>query len=472
MKSIITQSRLVFLAGELPSEIVQSSNKKPKDLENKDVIDQHIPSKIEATAIALSKSQKKLNEITKKNKADLLSEVEKKEEKLAKKEIGEALAPFEMNTKMLAESEMTPEVMQAWYKNTNSIFQIAFHKAYLRLGLTQPEDRIKRFAYLSTVSIMSLWINQAIGTLTHELGHKTVADAQGVEGWLENGGKRTNIGSFFVSTLGSFEERAYCTDDKTKTTSAENAAFSAAGLNANSKLAENTVKKIQTSEGHMMDGAPYAMNKIVGSLYFLKGGISSNSSEISDSENYVLALEEQGYKVNKNDIIKLQAASFLLSGGTWSLLNAATQFVWNGKEKVEPIGVQVGGTKIMMPELTTWLNSDNVSLGAKTLLKNNKLPNTSFIAGLEAAILGNKNVKPEITAGVITKKGKWSVEAEATSNGSAPYMEGKVSRKLPEINPDISAFVKGTYGRGKTEREQREHPGGSKGVSAGVEWRW
>ena len=394
----------------------------------------------------------------------------KKLEKQAAHDIEKAIATFELNTKMLAGEKMTTEGMMGWYKNTNAIFQKGFDAAYDQLNITHSDEKIKRFVFLAVTSTMSGWVNQAVSATAHEIGHKEMAESKGAEAYLQIGGKKKSIGEFFLSTLGSLDERSCHYSSNRILSAKEEAEISAGGININERLANLSAKKIQLGEGHIMDGTPYAMNKLLGVVYFLRGGITGTESSRSDSKRYVSFLQEQGFEdVTKDDIIKLQAVSFLLSGGTWSLLRGATRFIWQGKERVEPVGVQVGGAKIMMPELTTWLNGDNVSLGIQTRIKKKK---TSFLVGLEKAVLGNTKIRPEITAGVNTKKGDWGLEAEMTSNGSTPYLEGKISRKLPKIDKNLSIFGKGYYGEGRTQREKRERPKGSKGGYLGVEYKW
>jgi hypothetical protein len=403
------------------------------------------------------------------SEANDFADLEKKTSKKPyKKKVEQISSILEFNKNMFAGEKMTSEGMFSWYKNTNTMFQKKFEIAYKNPDFSCADEKVKRLMFLGFYSILSGYINYALGSTAHELGHMEKAQAIGAHMTeFRKGNEKISIGELFLNILGDRSHLIHFWK-KNNMTFKEKSAVSGAGINVNERLANLTAKKIQLGEGHIMDAAPYTLNKIWGLNYFSTEG--NAPQEFNDAIKYVDILQKQGFKdVTKEDIIKLQATSFLFSGGTWNMMKGVYKFINEGEEKVEPMGVEVGNTKIMMPELTTWLNPDNVSLGIQTRIKNKQLPKVLFLFGLEKSIFGNKNVKPEITTGFNTKLEDLEFEAEITSNGSNPYLEGKISKKFYK---GFSIFTNVYFGQGKTQREQRERLKSSKGCSVGFEYKF
>jgi hypothetical protein len=157
------------------------------------------------------------------------------------------------------------------------------------------------------------------------------------------------------------------------------------------------------------------------------------------------------------NVIMLSAASCLLSGGFLSLARGTYQYVAEGDLQVQPLSVGIGEVTVFWPKLTTWLNSDNVSL----LVSIDAAWKDSIFmrAGLDTPILGGNNPSPELTLGARVKIQRLSVGMEATSRFvKLPFFLGSMELELTDM---FSAGVEGFYGEGNTMREMREYPLGS-----------
>jgi hypothetical protein len=191
------------------------------------------------------------------------------------------------------------------------------------------------------------------------------------------------------------------------------------------------------------------LNKLWGINYFLVTGPTS------DSENYLDLLHAQGYgAVAAADVIALHAASFLLSGGSLSLANGAFRFIFQGDSIVKPLVLRLGEARVFWPELTTWLNPDNVSL---LVTFDAEWKDGLFMrAGVDTPILGNTSAPPELTLGARVRMEALSFGLEVTSRfAGLPFFSGNAELDLTDF---LSAGIEGFYGAGNTMRELREYP--------------
>jgi len=218
------------------------------------------------------------------------------------------------------------------------------------------------------------------------------------------------------------------------------------------QIASDTATKINHQDGHITDMAPYMINKLWGISYFsLKG-------PDSDARNYVSSLNILGYRrINQQDVIYMNVASFLLSGGTISLMKGAFTYISEDNASVAPVGITLDNIEVCWPEFTTYLNSDNVSANVfvDTVVGNN----TYLRIGGEKAIMGKTRANWEFTLGIECAVGDFIPGLETTSNFKGfPFIKGSLSYKFTE---HLLLGAEAFYGKGHTLREVREFPAGS-----------
>jgi hypothetical protein len=214
-------------------------------------------------------------------------------------------------------------------------------------------------------------------------------------------------------------------------------------------IADSIAGRIIRGEGNVMDIAPYVLNKTWGIGYFMETGLTS------DAANYMTLLRGQGYdSVTRDSVIALTAATCLLSGGMLSLAMGGIDYIACSRSAIRPLGISIGDTSLYWPELTTWLNPQNVSL---RVLVNAAWREIFFARlGIEAPVLGNTGVNPEVTIGVTIWISSVGLGMDVTSQFDGfPFLKGRAELRLSGM---FSAGIEGFYGEGTTMSEVREYP--------------
>jgi len=341
-----------------------------------------------------------------------------------------------------------------WQENANALFQLGLDSVSDYFDLHRPGKELFRFGVLSLFAGAGYIVNQAFSLTAHDERHMETArsiGAWGVSLVRTSNGQEMSIWEFLLEAFNFTSEPGLYTYSKDNPTLNEQAYVASEGLNTNMLIADMISRKINEGAGHITDLAPYLLNKLWGINYFLETGPTS------DAGNYVNLLNEQGYsKVARGNIIFLHAASCLLSSGFLSLTRGTYDFIVEGESMVKPLGLRIGEVSVFWPELTTWLNSDNVSLLVSV---DASWQNIVFMrAGIDSPILGGIDVNPELTFGVGVKIHSLSLGMEFTSHFvKLPFFIGSAELDLSDM---FSVGVEGFYGERNTMRELREYPHG------------
>jgi hypothetical protein len=258
-----------------------------------------------------------------------------------------------------------------------------------------------------------------------------------------------SIWEFFLEAFNFTSEPGLYTYSKDNPTLNDQAYVAGEGLDTNMLIADMVATKIVEGAGHITDLAPYLLNKLWGINYFTVTGPTS------DAGDYVNLRSEQGYStVTRRNVIYLDAASCLLSGGFLSLMKGTYDFIVEGDPMVKPLVLRIGEVSVFWPELTTWLNPDNVSLLVSVDAAWRDI--VFMRAGLDSPVLGNTSVNPELTLAMRVKIRRLSLGAELTSHFvSLPFLKGSTEFDLSDI---FSVGVEAYYGERNTMRERREYP--------------
>lgn len=339
-----------------------------------------------------------------------------------------------------------------WQTNTNSLLQLGFDGASELLDLRDPGKVFLRIAVLAFFTGTGAIVDQAFALTAHDARHMEAARAIGATdvGLVRSDNLQDmSIGEFFFEAFNFTAEPGLYTYTKANATLAEQAYVSGEGLDTNMLIADMTARKIGEGAGHITDLAPYVLNKLWGINYFLQTGPTS------DAGNYVRELNQQGYAAVTTDrVIGLQLASVALSGGSLSLMRGAWDFVTVGSSAVQPLRLRVGEGSVFWPEVTTWLNPDNVSLRItvdaewKDVLR--------LRAGVDTPVLGSTAGGPELTLGASGKIQTLRAGLEATTR----FVGFPLFIATAELDLDrmFSFGVEGHYGERSTMREMREYP--------------
>jgi hypothetical protein len=121
---------------------------------------------------------------------------------------------------------------------------------------------------------------------------------------------------------------------------------------------------------------------------------------------------------------------------------------------VKPLGIRIGELSLFWPELTTWLNPDNVSL--LVMVDAAWRDNVFMRVGIDSPILGSTSMNPELTFGVKLRISRLILGTELTSHFVGfPFLKGSTEF---DLNDTFSMGVEGYYGQRNTMRELREYP--------------
>jgi hypothetical protein len=361
---------------------------------------------------------------------------------------------FELNTDMLEFDAPSTRLFLGWQRNVNAMFQLGLDGVSGYFDLHRTDRNLLRFGVLSFFTGASSIVNRAFSLTAHDESHMQAARAIGASSVSlvrDSSGQEMNIWEFFLEAFNFTSEPGLYEYSKVDSTLNEQAYVAGEGLDTNMLTAEATSRKINEGAGYITDLAPYLLNKLWGIGYFLETG------PYSDAANYVNLLNEQGYSaVTSRNVISLSAASCLLSGGFLGLMRGTYDFIAEGDSAVKPLGLRIGDVSIYWPELTTWLNPDNVSLLVSV---DAAWTDIVFVrAAIDSPVLGNTSVNPELTFGAKAKIHRLCVGMEITSHfAGLPFFLASGEFRLSDT---FSLGVEAFYGRGNTMRELREYPGG------------
>lgn len=313
-------------------------------------------------------------------------------------------------------------------------------------------QKLLRAGALALFTGAGLIVNHAFSLTAHDEGHMEAATAIGasyVALVRVDNGQEMSIGEFFLEAFNFTSEPGLYLYFKDNLTSKEAAYVAGEGLNVNQLIADAVGSDIDDGAGHITDLAPYLLNKLWGITYFLETG------PYTDAGTYVSLLNDQGFAgVTRNAVIFLTAVSCASSGSFLALMKGTYDFLADGTSRVEPLGLKIGDVTVFWPELTTWLNPDNVSLSASV-----DAAVSDFLllrAVMDLPVLGNTNANPELTFGTTVKIATLSLGAELTSNFTGwPFLMGGV--ELP-LGNTFSVGIEGFIGGRTTMRELREYP--------------
>ena len=361
-------------------------------------------------------------------------------------------AVLEISTDMLQLQEPRTELVLGWQQDINAGFHLGLDAVTRGFALEGPDRLPQRAAALAAFSGVSLIVNQAFSLTAHDERHMEAARAIGSSdvSLVSNSGKPMSLGLFFLQAFDfTAEPGLYTYDPPADATPADEARVRGAGLNTNLLTASRIARQIDERGGHVTDLAPYLLNKLWGIPYFRETGPDS------DAAAYMDLVAEQGYhSVTAARVIGLSAASCVLSGGFLSLAGATWRYIADADAAATPLGLTLGPVRILWPEMTAWLNPDNVSVdatvdaawGTDVLLR----------AGADVPALGNVAASPELTIGATVRIRPVRLGMELTSNGrGVPFLQGSAEIAVGER---VSVGVEGFYGQGTTMREAREHP--------------
>ncbi|HVP18936.1 MAG TPA: hypothetical protein VMU36_08050 [Spirochaetia bacterium] len=363
---------------------------------------------------------------------------------------GPERSAIELDTDMAMFAAPSTSFFLGWQRDVNALFQIGLDGLSGCFG--GHDRRLLRFGMLTLFTGASLIANRAFSLTAHDESHMEAARAIGASGVSlarETNSREMSIWEFFFESFNFTLEPGLYEYTKVNATLNEQAYVAGEGLNTNMLTADAIGRKIDEGAGHITDLAPYLLNKLWGVSYFLETGPHS------DGANYVDLLIKQGHNtVSSRSVVSLNAVSCLLSGGFLALARGTYDFIAEGTSAVKPLGLRIGEVTLCWPELTTWLNPDNVSLlvSADAAWKNIAF----FRFGIDSPLLGNTSANPELTFGVKVKIQRLRVGTEITSHFTGlPFFLGSAELLLADI---FSIGIEGFYGERHTMRELREYP--------------
>jgi hypothetical protein len=366
-----------------------------------------------------------------------------------------ARLPLTLGTDMVSFMQPSSRFFIGWQDNAIGGLQRGFdavNDLYRPRGLP---GALYRVGVLGVFSAAGLLVGQAFSLTAHDAAHMEAARAIGA----------TNVGlvratdmapmdiwEFFLASFNFTEEPGLYTWSKGTATAREEAYVAGEGLDTNMVIAARIAARIDEGEGRIMDLGPYLLNKAWGINYFIVTGPTS------DSQNYLGLLQAQGYgAVAAEKVIALNAAAFLLSGGFLALSRAAIDFAVQGEPAVRPLRLDIGDFSVHWPELTAWLNPDNISL--LVMLGAGWQDWLHVRMGVDAPVAGNIGAGVELTLGARVRALPWLLlGAEVSSRFvGVPFFSGTVEFSMTEA---LSAGIELRYGQGATMREVREYPVG------------
>jgi hypothetical protein len=361
-------------------------------------------------------------------------------------------AALELNTDMMMFSGPSSRFFLGWQRNVNVLFQAGLDGVTGFFELRNPDRWFERLGVLAVFSGASLAANRAFSLTAHDASHMEAARTIGATSVglvREDNGQPMGIGEFFLEAFNFTAEPGLYWYFKSGLTWDEESRIAGEGLDTNMLTASAIGTKINEGEGHVTDLAPYILNKTWGIGYLLEQGPTS------DGSNYVTLLDQHvSPSVTATNIVLLQVASCMLSGGFLSLLGGTWGYLARGDAEVAPLELEAADVRVFWPEVTTWLNKDNVSVSVLAEAAWKRV--AFFSVGVDTPVLGNLQAPAELTFGARGKIQVLSVGLEVTTGfANVPFVQGSVGIDLGE---HASVGLQGHYGQGNTMRESREYP--------------
>jgi hypothetical protein len=365
---------------------------------------------------------------------------------------------LEMSTDMVRVDAPSTRLFLGWHRDVNALFRAGMDGAGNLLDLGGPEKKIERLALLSAFVAANAVASRAFSITAHDQAHMEAALATGASrAYLvrsSDPAQEMSVWEFLLESFNPVSEPGLYAYLPAAPTAVEQAYVAGEGLDTNLVIAASIAAAMDAGEGHVMDLAPYVLNKLWGVSYFLETGPTS------DAGTYLDLLGQQGWAgITREEVIALHAASCLASGGFLGLVGGAFNFVNDGRTTVMAPQLRLGEAAVFWPEVTTWLNPDNVSVLVST-----QITWSGFLAtraGIELPVLGNTASAPEVTLGSELMFGGVSFGMEVTSHSIAfPFLKGAA-----QVRAGGSCWIgiEGFYGQGNTQRERREYPAGPGG---------
>jgi len=365
---------------------------------------------------------------------------------------------FELNSDMIMFANPTSKLVTGWQNNFNALLQTGFDAGCDVLDLKDSGRKLERTGYLLVFMGVSIFFNNGFSLTAHDLAHMETARAIGgsnIKLTKHESSAEISVLYFFLNSFGYGSEPGEYNYIKNNQTPIEGAYVTGQGLNTNFIIADNISQKINRQRGQISDIPPYLLNKAWGMHYFTGNG------PLDDGSNYINFLHKQGFEqVHKKRIIYLNAASLVLSGGSINAVNGTYDFITTGRTDVEPAGIKAGRLNVFWPEITTWLNQDNVSISNTINIKWGN--NITILFSNDTPVLGKTDQATDFTIGSEIKIARLTPEIYITSGFNGfPFIKGGFKY---DMTGTFSAGITGFYGRKNTMCELREHPSGPGGV--------
>ena len=367
-------------------------------------------------------------------------------------------AALELSTDMLRFDQPSTRLFLGWHRDVNALFRAGFDGAADLLDLRRPGQVMERLGLLAVFAASNAVASRAFSITAHDQAHMEAALAIGASrAYLVHSADPSvemGIGEFLLEAFDPAWEPGLYTYVMASPTPREMAYVAGEGLDTNLAIATSIAAGIDEGTGHVLDLAPYLLNKLWGVGYFLETGPTADAGE------YLEDLAVQGLAVRAQEVIALQVVSLAASGGFLSLVRGVVDFAADARTRVRPLALDLGGARVFWPEVTAWLNPDNVSVLVSARVRWNA--SLSTWAGVDAPALGAAGA-PDLTLGAVMTLGILRAQGEITDRAFGfPFVRGGVEL---DVNGEASVGVEGFYGQGATMRELREYPAGP-GVSA------
>ncbi len=291
------------------------------------------------------------------------------------KDANEEIASFKLSTQTFAQG--SPDQIENWHENLMGMQKAAYDLLIKKHNL---DDTVaKRIASSVVTNAVAGWVSASSSLAMHEGAHGAAATTVGATDIhyaasltgdvLPN--ERLTLGDLYLKLLtgqGSDGARTFY-GLPTDHTAEDSLFIAAAGLNAQSKFAEQVVEDNWNKESsHFLDTLPYVLNKVA--IYSYATSLDPNL-DVNDLTSYVDGLVLAGHvtaedKASVLDKLKnLSIYTTLLSGGMWQGVLSEYNYVVNGDETTSLLGLNTPYGLIALPEFSTYMNKENISLKTK-----------------------------------------------------------------------------------------------------------
>lgn len=356
---------------------------------------------------------------------------------------------------MLGFADPTSPLLMGWQANVNSAIGMALDGVTDAVHLRKTGQPVERAGLLLLFSGVSAFVNRPFSLTAHELRHMETARSIGAShvAIVEPGtANEISVGQFFLRSFVSASDPGLYEYVRPGATLNAQAYVAGAGLNANLQIAESISSRIVAGLGQVTDLSPYLWNKLWGINYFLDTG------PYSDAARYLDLLEQEGFgSISARSVVFLHSASLVLSGGFLALAAAQYEFLASGRSSVVPLALELQRVTFYWPEMTTWLNPDNISLE----LSEYAAIGDHVLLGvaIDQPTLGNLSQPTEFTVEPALTLAPVRIGLGTTFDFSGvPFLLGRCELLMGR---HFLIGIEGHWGRGDTMRELREFPLGS-----------